>query len=343
MPNPISPFGRLQLGALALLSITVACGRSDQTSPSTDGGIPIGDSPAPAPIDSTPIVIDSPLVDTTALTPNPALTTSGIPFGPNNMRATSMTSMYNATQLGVEPPYFLSELRTARGKGGRFVQKMAGKRDEDIQNADGTFSLAKWKLLVNRYKGLDFSSYVNDGTLMGHFLIDEPEFAKRWGGKAISQATVEEMARYSKQLWPNLLTFARGSPQWLAKSTITYNYLDVSWLQDFTFNRDVPAWVAAGAAAAKLKGLGMIAGIHVINGGNGSSGVPGTVSGKWNMSAAEIRTHGTTILNEPRACAFLLYTYLEGGGAYMARPDIRSAITELWNKAKAHPPTSCRQ
>jgi hypothetical protein len=301
---------------------------SDSTTPTTD---------------SLPPSVDSSQTDTTALDPLITTTGSGIPFGQNNLRAANMTPMYNGTQLGITAPNFLSELRVARSKGGHFVQKMAGKRDEDIQNADGTFSLTKWKNLVNGFKGLDFRSYVTDGTLMGHFLIDEPENASRWGGKAISQATVEEMARYSKQLWPFLTTFARGRPSWLAKASFGYTYLDAGWVQDYTFNRDVPAWIASETAAAKLKGLGMIVGIHVINGGDGSSGVRGTRAGKWNMSAAEIRTHGATLLKEPRACAFFLYSYLDGGAEYMARSDIKAAITELWNKSKSHLRTSCKQ
>ena len=118
----------------------------------------------------------------------------------------------------------------------------------------------------------------------------------------------------------------------------------LDWVQDYTFYRDVPrSCIATETAAAKLKGLGMITGIHVINGGNGSSGVRGTRDGKWNMSAAEIRTHGATLLKEPRACAFFLYTWLDGGAEYMARSDIKAAITELWYKARAHQRTSCRQ
>jgi hypothetical protein len=275
----------------------------------------------------------------------PMLVGGGIPFGPNNMRAPLLGPLYNGTQLGITAPYFLAELKIARSKRGRFVQKMAGKRDEDIQNPDGTFSLAKWKALVNTFKGLDFKTYLDDGTLMGHWLIDEPEFPKRWGGKAISQQTVEEMARYSKQLWPTMTTFVRGRPSWLAKVPINFNYqyLDAGWLQDYTFNRDVAAWIKAEAAAAKSKNLGMIVGINILDGGDGSSGIRGWRPTHWTMSAAEIRSAGTAIMNEPRACAFFLWTYLYQGAAYLARPDISKAVAELGAKAKLHAPTSCRQ
>jgi len=342
------------LTALGLL-ILVACGGEEPVSPSAaspEGTAP-ADTTATIPADSLPSVPsdsltpppDSSGVDTSSM--DPAISTvgtqPGIPFGPNNMRASYMTSMYNGTQLGITAPYFLSELKIARSKGGRFVQKMAGKRDEDIQNADGTFSLAKWKALVSTFKGIDFNSYIEDGTLMGHWLIDEPEFPKRWGGKAISQQTIEEMARYSKELWPNLTTFVRGRPSWLAQAPITYRYLDAGWLQDFTYNRDVAAWVKAEAAAAKLKGLGMIVGINILDGGNGSSGIRGWLPNHWRMTASEIRSAGNAMLNEPRACAFFLWTYLYGGSDYLARSDIKAAVTELWNKSKTHVRTSCKQ
>jgi hypothetical protein len=347
-------FGRARVLAIAPIFgflLVVGCAGSDAVSPEAES--PTGTAPPdapdtfpavpppPPPVDSPPA--DSPSVDTTGLVMEPLLPGSSYPFGPNNMRASLMTPMYKGTQLGITAPYFLSELRIARSKGGRFVQKMAGKRDQDIKNPDGTFSLAKWKALVNTFRGIDFNSYINDGTLMGHWLIDEPEFPRRWGGRAISQQTVEEMARYSKQLWPNMTTFVRGRPSWLAQAPITYTYLDAGWLQDFTFNRDVAAWVRAEAAAAQSKGLGMIVGINILDGGNGSSGIRGWLPNHWTMTAAEIRSAGTAMLNEPRACAFFLWTYLYQGAAYLARPDIKAAVTELWNKSKTHPRTSCRQ
>ena len=58
------------------------------------------------------------------------------------------------------------------------------------------------------------------------------------------------------------------------------------------------------------------------------------------MSASEIRTYGTTLLNQTYACGFLMWRYSD---AYYARSDIKSAMTDLSNKAKAHVKTSCRQ
>ena len=61
------------------------------------------------------------------------------------------------------------------------------------------------------------------------------------------------------------------------------------------------------------------------------------------MSAAEIRTYGTALLNQSYACGFYNWTYQYHGPEYYNRSDIKSALTELSKKAKLHARTSCRQ
>ena len=66
-----------------------------------------------------------------------------------------------------------------------------------------------------------------------------------------------------------------------------------------SLSRECLRWrVAAEAAAAKNKGLGLVVGLNVINGGNGSSGIRGDRSGEWSMSASEIRNYGYAMLGE---------------------------------------------
>jgi hypothetical protein len=260
-----------------------------------------------------------------------------------NMRASSMNSTLNGTMQGIWPEFLMADLQGIRAKSGRMILKMHGGPDEQVQNSDGTFSLAKWKALADRFRKYDFSSYIADGTLMGHFLIDEPEHAAKWGGKTIPHATVEEMARYSKQIWPDLATIARTTPSWLAKSSINYVYLDAGWVQYVHHWGDIPSLMATEVAAAKRKGLGVIAGLNILDGGDGSSGLKGWLPNHYMMTATEIRNHGNAIMNESYICAFLSWTYIYQGTEYVTRPDVDRALTELANKAKAHARTSCRQ
>jgi hypothetical protein len=351
---------RLGLSAFALLALVSACA-SDPLNPSAppaDGAI-AGDSLAPAPGDSTVVPTDSSAVasdstvlgspdslapsDTAGITTLAGTIHPGIVFGTYNMLSKYLTSVHNGSMQGLEPSWLMAELVTARAKGGRLILKMVGGSDERVKNADGTFSLTKWKALVDRFKAVNFTSYINDGTLMGVFLIDEPHNTSKWGGKVIPHATVEAMAKHTKQLWPNMTTFVRARPTWLVQSPITYVYLDAGWFQYESYMGSILTAITKEVSAAKAKRLGVAVGLNVLSGGNGSSGLRGTLPNKWKMSATEIRNNGTTLLNQTYACGFFNWTHIQGGAEYFARSDINSAMTYLSSKAKAHVKTSCRQ
>jgi hypothetical protein len=263
----------------------------------------------------------------------------GIPFGAFNMKSQYLTPVVTGWLQALEPTWLLGELVGARAKGARVVIKLTGGPDNVLQNADGTFSLTKWKALLARFKTVNFSSYITDGTILGLYLIDEPQHAAKWGGKIIPQTTVEEMARYSKSLWPTMVTFARVPPSWLAASSITYTYLDAAWIQ-YEGGPNMTTWIASEVAAAKRKGLGLVTGLNVLNGGTSASGIPGTKTGKWAMSASQVQNYGTALLNQPYTCGFLMWMY---SSTYFARSDIKSALAGLSTKANAHVKTSCRQ
>lgn len=364
-------FGRtsvLMVAPVLGLFLLGACDGSDAVSPETEvpavaapadstAALPTDSTAVPdstvVPPDSTTLPPDStalPPIDSTAIdsaTMEPVIISTGsqrgIAFGAYNMRSSQLTPLLHSTMQGVWPDFLMGDLVTAKAKGGRMILKTHGGPDELVQNADGTFSLSKWKALAYRYKKYNFNSYITDGTLMGHFLIDEPENAAKWGGKTIPYSTIEEMARYSKQLWPTLHTFARVRPTWLAKAPFSWVYLDAGWVQYASRFGNPSTFIAAEVAAAKSKGLGVMTGMNILDGGNGSSGVAGYMRGKWAMSATEIRTYGTALLGQSYVCGFISWTYLYTGATYFARTAIKSALTDLMYKAQAHVRTSCRQ
>jgi hypothetical protein len=67
------------------------------------------------------------------------------------------------------------------------------------------------------------------------------------------------------------------------------------------------------------------------------------MSGKYKMSATEIRNYGTALLNQPYACGFFSWSYVEGGSTYFARLDIKNAMIALSKLAALHVRTSCQQ
>jgi hypothetical protein len=192
--------------------------------------------------------------------------------------------------------------------------------------------------MVDRFKDINFSSYIADGTILGHYLLDEPHFPSKWGGSIVPQSMVEEMAQYSKQLWPAMTTMISSPPRWLAEAGLSYTYLDAAFAQ-FEWNYG-SGWIGKEVAAAKAKGLGLVVSLNLLDGGDGTSGIPGTYGGRWAMSASEVRSYGSAMLAEAYICGFTMWKYTP---EYYSRPDIQSAMTDLSILARNHVTTSCRQ
>jgi hypothetical protein len=330
---------------------------TDTTMPSVPGdsgpAMPIdtaiaGDSAA-IPGDSAAIPGDSAAAGATpsgdgASTPavEPATSFAGIVFGTNSLDASLLSSVQTGTLRGggVTPDNVGKLLADVKAKGGRIVLKLCNGSDSYVKNSDGTFSLTKWKSLVARFKNSNLGPYVNDGTLLGHYLIDEPQRTQRGGGKEISRATLEEMAKYSKSIWPTMTTFVRAVPSWLAAGSQTYSALDAAWAQYAAGKGSASSYISSEVAAAKQKGLGLMVGLNVLDGGDGSSRIAGYTRGKYAMSASEIRTYGTALLDQTYACGFYSWMYDQ---SYYGRSDIKSAFSDMSAKARSHAKTSCKQ
>jgi hypothetical protein len=258
------------------------------------------------------------------------------------MRTHLINSVHTGSKLGgaVGPSNVLSLLAEARARNGRVLLKFSMGADSYVKNADGTFSLTKWKALVARFRNINLNPYIADGTLLGHFLIDEPHRTAKWGGKVISHATLEAMAQYSKQLWPGMNTFTHTQMGWLANTSVTFRHLDAGWAQYTAGKGEVTKWITTEISYAKREGLGLMVGLNVLGGGSSSSGVKGYWPGKNAMSANEIRTYGTKLLNQSYACAFMVWAYDSG---YYGRSDMKTALAAISAQAKIHVKTSCRQ
>jgi hypothetical protein len=338
--------GWLQIITLGFLGVLAAgCGASDGLSPSPESPLS-GASPA----DSA--VSDSISVDTTSVIPPDSVPTSqdpgsadagqsaapGIAFGSFGMKNDQLGTIHTSSFRAPGPVNIIDLLTGARAKGARLVLALYG-NDGNIRNADGSFSFSKWKDRIYSFKNSNFGAFISDGTVLVHYLIDEPNNPAKWGGNIVPQATVEAMAQFSKQLWPNMITLARVDPTWLASASVDYTYLDTGWAQYRSSKGDPLQFITTQVAAAKSKGLGLMMGLNVLNGGDGSSGLRGSGS-QWQMSADELRSYGTTLLNQSYACGFMMWEY---NATYFGRSDMTSAMADLSARAKTHAKTSCRQ
>ncbi len=260
---------------------------------------------------------------------------SGVPFGPYGLPTSEMGS-FTGLVRGATPSNVLATAAAARKAGARVILRLSG---PDVTNADGTFSLTKWKAALDRYAGVDLSSYASDGTIAGHLLVQDPHAVKDWGGQQISHVTLDEMARYSRQRWPAIPTIVHAPPSWLATKTTPWQYLDASSVMYSGAAGDAGEWVGKQASDAGKASLGLLVGMNVLNGGTSASGLAGTIQDKFAMSATQLRSWGTTLVAQSLVCGLMMSHYDEG---YFGRSDIEDAVAVVAEKARTHAATSCR-
>jgi hypothetical protein len=263
--------------------------------------------------------------------PEVSLATSfrgGIAIGHYNMPTSAYGSLHNGAMRNIWPNELVQQLSAIRARGGKVVLMFAGS-ERHYRDGSGHFSLTKWKQRVARFRGTNFSQFVKDGTIIAHYLIDEPNDASNYAGRAVSGRTVEEMARYSKSIWPTMATVVRAEPGYLLKTGGSYRYLDAAWAQYVTRKGTPGDYIRRNVADAQRAGLALITGLNISRGGRNGS----------RMSPSLIKSAGSTLLNSSYPCAFLSWTY---DSRYFSRSDVRSALNALKYKAQARSSKSCR-
>ena len=95
-------------------------------------------------------------------------------------------------------------------------------------------------------------------------MIDEPNDPANWRGRPVSPATLEQMAKYSKQLWPRMPTIVRVEPGYLGRN---HRYLDAAWAQYLHRKGPVESFLRRNVSAAQDRRLGLVVGLNVLKGG----------------------------------------------------------------------------
>ncbi len=251
----------------------------------------------------------------------------GIPIGTFAMPTTEFGSLYNGALRNIGPGALTSELSAIRARGGKVVLMMAGTQKYYL-NGDRSFSLEKWKDRIDRYRGVNFTSFINDGTIVAHYLIDEPYDGHNFGGKPVGGSTIEEMAKYSKGIWPSMKTVVRAEPYYI-KWNGSYRYLDAAWAQYLSRKGSVSDYISKNVSTAKQMGLGLIVGLNIVHGG--------TPNGTW-MTPSEVEKWGSELLQSDYACAFISWQY---NSSKLNPGDMKNAMNKLRDKAERRPSRSC--
>ena len=248
------------------------------------------------------------------LPPAPPAVHTGIPFGPMvNTKGSSSLSV--VPPVGLNPaftglvtdahrPIILAKLEEARRSNGRVLLSFSG-NSEKFTDENG-FNLTKWKQYVDEYRGFDFSPYIGDGTLMGNFIMDEPSDPSNWNGHVVSPAEIDEMARYSKEIWPDLPAIIRAWPDYV--KGYDFQYLDAVWAQYHSRFGSIDDFIEQNVRDAKASGLALVMGLNAVAGGTDPS-MKGYHNDRIAMTASQVRTWGNRILDEPYACAFFMFRF----------------------------------
>ncbi len=247
-----------------------------------------------------------------------------------------------------DPVYAVSTLfPMAKAAGVRVSLRLVG--DHPRYTHDGDFDLAAWTTQLERWEPAVLAPWIADGTLVGHMLLDD---IANFEGHDPTAAELDEMARRSKARFPGLMTFVRERATAMPEPAGgRYLHVDAVVNQYKALDGDVEAFAAETAARAAQLDLGVINGLNIANGGDGSSGQAGWAEGRWAMSAAEIRRNGRVMAAVPSCGMFLNWEYdgverwADGsvGAAWFDRAELTAALAELGAVVASHPAVELRR
>lgn len=317
---------------------------------------------AAGPVDeATPTADPTSTVESPDLTPEMATsaTAPGVPFGDFHLpRSLFSSSVYSGSLQALWPSTTYDVLNAARSNGERVFIGLAGSK-RYYTNSDGTFNLSKWKYRINLFKGYNLAQYVTSGTVIGHYLVDEPFCASCWGGRKITNSQIEEMSKHSKSIWRSMPTGVRAPPTLLG--TTPFWSLDFAWAQwegplhQPSYKRTPQQFRDQQTSAAQRLRLGLVFGLNYLDGGDGTSHINGTYAKdpnlkdnvycksagscyRYAMSAKEVRNVGSVLAAASYGCAMVSWKY---NTDFLSRSGMKDAMSYVASAARNRSRTSC--
>ncbi|HKG33767.1 MAG TPA: hypothetical protein VKB22_08545 [Gemmatimonadales bacterium] len=317
------------------LTLEDTLGATDPTDPT--GGKPIyDDEDDPVEEDNGPFDFSAP----SAIAAAPGMSNlllnyrGGMPMGVTQMPKT-LYGRYTGALSAPSRDALLNYLEAARRSGTRVMLALVG-NERYYKDSQGHFSFTKWKERMDRFKGLNLTPYITDGTIIGHRMIDEPHDPSNWNGTTVSRQTLDAMAKYSKSRWPGMATIVRSWPAYL--KGYSYHYLDGGWAQYAVRFGSVSNFLNTNVNYAKAAGLSLTVGLNQLA-GQKTGGLRGYYTGYGSLTATQLKTLGSALMNSSYPCAFLNWRY---DSDYMARSDIKAALSALATKARSKAFKTCR-
>jgi hypothetical protein len=233
-----------------------------------------------------------------------------------------------------------AEIRALQARGVKIILNQGGYGK--FKDSRGRYNAAKYYKWVRSHRpyASSWKPYVRNGTLVGVQVIDD-RGATNWGGRPISNAQIDQMARWWKQILPGVTTFVSGG---YASNLVGYKwrYLDGSINQyNASYMGDVKAWRNKAVAAARKARTSLILSMNVLNGGKIVRGCHrGGRRNMCSMSARELRTYGAAIAAAPGICGMGTWKF---SSRYQARPGVTYALKYVARLAANRPRASCER
>jgi hypothetical protein len=211
-----------------------------------------------------------------------------------------------------------------------------------FKDSRGRYSPTKYYRWVRSLRpyASSWKPFVRSGILVGVQVIDD-RGATNWGGRPISNAQIDQMARWWKQLVPGVSTFVAGG---YASNLLGYKwrYLDGSINQyNASYMGSVKAWRDKAVAAAAKARTSLILSLNVLNGGKTVRGCyRGGRRNLCSMNANEIRTYGAVIATARGVCGIGTWKFQS---RYQSRPGVTYALKYVARMAANRPLVSCRR
>jgi hypothetical protein len=261
---------------------------------------------------------------------------------------------FNVTPFTVSTPLVMyypsvsslaSDLKYADSVGKKVMLTMTGGGHSKFRTClcvDSTFNWKMWYSEFDKFKAIDLSKYINDGTIVALSLLDESQNAPVWFGKKIPLDTVDNWARYARSRYPGLALTTRDDAMDMGIKK-DWKYYDAAWEQYSIRNGTIESQLGSNITAAQNANINLIFGVNGANGGTVVSGCfAGTGPGQCAYSTADFTKVLTTIINTPRVCATPIWVPNQ---AYYDKytPTIKPAIDSISKLAKNRVIVSCKR
>jgi hypothetical protein len=293
------------------------------------------------------------LADTAQLTvtapsitePSGDVTTNGLTVGSWLYPVDSLGKQYTASVINAYGPTLISQLSVARQKGGMVALYLSRARSR----VNGTLSVSTATAEIQSWP--DISPYLS--TIVCVMVGDDIASSVIWGPGAPYLAQWDSIARVVRVRWPTARPCLRALPTQMKGRA--WQWMTHAWPQYHAKKHGpVATWRDSQRSTASSLGLGVIFGLNVLSGGDGSSGIHGTAidGSDWQMTGTEVAKYGTALL--PYTCGLLNWQYgpswnysgrtaaqTTGIQSFDSRSDVKAAIDSLKRYAAHLPARAC--